>query len=170
MLPSEGGVLHDLGSQALDLSLLLHGDYPDNLNACKISEELWQIELQFRFGSSSKINVSYAQRNRESLSVKGEDGSLYINNPNCCLHINNRPGPFADFVTLGFRALLRSRSMLRFTVAQSLQKFFQAVKNSEPFYPGFKESLNVTRLINAALKSAESNAGSNSGINSGIYI
>lgn len=158
---TEGGVLHDLGSQVLDLVLLTFGQQPDEILARRSGDGMLnqRVDLTLRFAEGLDVDcrLAYGTRNRESVTIEGEKATLQMRDPNflCWLeHDPSLPGRFArsvaDFAALGYRGLFRSRSMLRYSISASLEAFFENLATSRPFHPGLWDGLQVTRCIAAA--------------------
>jgi predicted dehydrogenase len=59
----------------------------------------------------------------------------------------------ADFATLGYRGLVRSQSMLRYSVQAALESFVRTLGSTRPFQPGFEDALRVARWASAAARS-----------------
>ena len=90
MSPSEGGVLHDLGSQAIDVVCQIVGDAPlDIFGGCTIQPSGHeQLELrEFANGVRARCQLGYGVRNCESLIVVGSDRSIILREPNMAPHV-----------------------------------------------------------------------------------
>ena len=162
---SEGGVLHDLGSHAIDLALELIREEPEGVTAevCKgdSAEDRLQLRLSFPSGSSASCDIAYGVRTREWLNVDGPEKTARLADPNMALHIG-RPGAARpqlltwsiDAISLGYRACRRSRSMARASIGTALAAFAHAVRTNTAFVPGFGDGLRNVRWLAAACRSA----------------
>jgi predicted dehydrogenase len=162
---AEGGVLHDLGSHAIDLALELIGEEPDAVMAeiCKAdsTDDRVQLRLSFPSGSSASCDVAYGARTREWLVVHGPDKTARLADPNMALHIGRSDAarhPLVtwgiDAISLGYRACWRSRSMARASIRAALAAFVHAVRTNTAFVPGFVDGLRNVRWMAAACRSA----------------
>jgi len=162
---NDGGILHDLGSHAIDLAADVVGERPERVSAATRSER-WpgdhlQLDLLFADGSRAICDLAYETRTFERLSVEGPRGRLRLADPNMALHFDpdGRRGPglaasCADAGVFLYRALRRGRSMARFSIASALQAFVRAVAAGEPLSPGFDEAVENVRWLEAAARSA----------------
>ncbi len=161
----EGGILHDLGSHAIDLAANLLGEEPDRVTARTRSnrwpEDHLLLDLAFADGSAVRCDLAYAHRTVERLSVRGPRGSLRLADPNMAIHFerNGARGPrlrarCLDAAVFGYRALWRGRSMARFSIRSALAAFVHAVAAGEPLSPGFEEAVRNVRWLEAAARSA----------------
>lgn len=161
---SDGGILHDLGSHAIDLAADILGEEPLTVGAT-LSAERWQddhlrLELSFPDGSTAVNDLVYETRTFERLSVHGPQGRLELADPNMALHFvpaGGRRGLGAIVVDAGvflYRALRRDRTMSRSTVAAALAAFLRALADGEPFSPGFDEAVRNVEWLEAAARSA----------------
>jgi predicted dehydrogenase len=161
----EGGVLYDLGSQAIDLVRWLTGMEPQNVSASSESRQ-WEndhvlVELGFEGGLRARCDLAYSERAFERVTVEGRRGSMRLLDPNMAIHWggrgegNKRRSPLGcarDLATLCYRGLRRSRSMVRYTVAAALVAFTDSIRRGVPFSPGFEDAAaNATWLDAAAL-------------------
>jgi predicted dehydrogenase len=157
----EGGALYDLGSQMLDLVFVTFGRQPDEILARRSGsgglDERVEVTLHFAGGLVVDCDLAYGRRTIESVSITGERGSLQLRNPNFMPWVERRPSvpgrlarSVADFATLGYRGLLRSRSMLRYSVHAALESFMCTLGSKQPFRPGFEDTLRVARWTRAA--------------------
>ena len=160
----EGGVLHDLGSQMLDLALVTFPRRPVEVAARRSGtrggDERVDLTLFFDDGLRVDCDLAYARRTRESVTIRGERGVLELLDPNQRVWLRRDPTPLgrlasscADFASLAYRGLFRSRSMLRFSVRASLGHFFDALRSGDRFVPGFEDALRVARCTAAAEQS-----------------
>lgn len=155
--PGEGGALHDLGSQILDLAVMIIGEAPQHVRAARATTargECYQIELDFPGGAIAQCEFGYAERGEESVCVRGEQGVLSLDNPNFAVHPLHGRSKLArlgrrgvDLATLGYRGLYRSRSMLRYSVREALMNFLHALNRGARFSPGFEDALRVARWL-----------------------
>jgi len=164
ILAGEGGALYDLGSQILDLVLITFGQKPDEIVAKRSGNGPHQerIDLALRFPDGLVVDcmLAYGASNRESVMIEGENATLQLRDPNFLTWIEHNPSipgrllrSAADFTTLGYRGIFRSRSMLRYSVEASLKAFFDSLRASRPFSPGFKDALLVAKYTSAAATS-----------------
>lgn len=161
----EGGILHDLGSHAIDLAADLLGEEPNGVTA-EARSDRWpqdylRLDLAFADGSAVRCDLAYADRTVERLSVRGPRGSLRLADPNMAIHFerNGARGPrlaarCLDAAVFGYRALRRGRSMARFSIRSALAAFVHAVAAGEPHSPGFEEAVWNLRWLEAAARSA----------------
>jgi predicted dehydrogenase len=157
----EGGVLHDLGSQAIDLACAIGGTEPQAIVAETASrrwpdDQLW-LRLTFPDGSVVRCDLGYGERTYERLTVRGSAGSARLNDPNMALaretdgwlHARSR-----DVATFAYRVLRRDRSFARASIAAALAAFMDAVRSGDGFSPGFDDAMRNARLVAAAASSA----------------
>jgi predicted dehydrogenase len=153
---AEGGVLHDLGSQAVDLVCQIANCDPQRISA-SIASKRWeadcvQLEMEFRGGISARCDLSYGTPNRESLTVNGSTSSVVLHDPNMAPHVT-RPNRLSlaarvtDYAWLGYRALFPSHRMLRYTIAQALGAFVETIRTTRPFHPGYSDARANLRLL-----------------------
>ncbi len=141
--PREGGVLADLGSQMADLAHFVLGDLTGALRG-ELGQDRAAVEVERADGASIGIEVAYAGRALESIELEGSEGTLQIQNPNLAIHHGKNGGPGAplrllrDAIALAPRALQRSRTMTRFTIAASLGAFLRG--ESPPERVGYPEA------------------------------
>ena len=163
--PGEGGALHDLGSQILDLAAMILGETPRHLRAAKAGtsrDQTYRVELDFGSGAVAQCVFGYSGRAQESVRVKGERGVLLLDNPNFAVHhlqdasARARVGQRGrDFATLAYRGLFRGQSMLRYSVRAALLCFLQAVTSGARFSPGIEDALRVARWLVIAEEALE---------------
>lgn len=160
----EGGALYDLGSQMLDLVFLTFGRQPDAILARRRGsgglDERVEVSLRFAGGPVVECDLAYGPRTIESVHIEGEHGRLQLRNPNFPAWVERRPsmhGRLArsavDLATLGYRGLVRSQSMLRYSVSAALESFVDTLGSTRPFQPGFEDALRVARWAGAAARS-----------------
>jgi predicted dehydrogenase len=71
--------------------------------------------------------------------------------------VRRRPSLAASCADAGvflYRALRRSRSMARFSIASALKSFVRAVAAGGPLSPGFDEAVENVRWLEAAARSS----------------
>jgi predicted dehydrogenase len=162
--PGEGGVLYDLGGHMLDLAATLLAEAPAEISARRSGDparEQYDLDLLFPSGATARCEVAYSRRAEESVRIDGEHGSVYLANPNCRVHVIRPPrvapsiaARCTDVAALATRALIRGRSMLRYSTAAALESFVRTVEQGGRFSPGFDEALRVARWLAAAECSA----------------
>ncbi|MGC2182028.1 MAG: Gfo/Idh/MocA family oxidoreductase [Terriglobales bacterium] len=162
---AEGGVLHDLGSQAVDLVCQIADCDPSGISASFTSRR-WEadcvrLELEFPGGISARCDLSYGAPNRESLTVHGSTASILLHEPNMTPHTTkrNRLSPamrIEDYAWLGYRALFPRHRMLRSTIAEALRAFAETIRTGHQFRPGYSDACANLRLL--ALASGVSGA------------
>jgi predicted dehydrogenase len=118
------------------------------------------VTLRFAGGLLVDCDLAYGRRTIECVSITGERGTLQLRNPNVPAWVLKRPstpGRLArlavDSATLGFRGLVRSRSMLRYSVHAALESFVGTLGSTRPFQPGFADALRVAHWTSAAARS-----------------
>jgi len=163
----DGGVLHDLGSQALAFVPWLLGAAPRTVETT-ISSERWPedhatLRLGFADGSVAVCNLAYDTRTYERLSVTGTRGRVRLEDPNMALHCDRlgareRRGRLRDLAVYGYRGLRRSHSMARYSIHAALAAFVDAVRRREPFVPGWDAAVANMRALDAANRSARTHA------------
>ncbi|MGH7922973.1 MAG: Gfo/Idh/MocA family protein [Candidatus Binatus sp.] len=163
--PGEGGALYDLGSSQLDLIEFVFGRAIAAVNA-RISEiessgRRVLLRVLLNGGVRARCELGYSARNRESVSIVGAKASVYLENPNAALHVAARGTRkflaekwLRDSIAFGTRAVLRERSMLRYTIRASLAEFIDALSAGRGFSPGFDAAARNSVCLDAALKSA----------------
>ncbi len=162
---AEGGLLHDLGTHAIDVVCRVAGYAPKSLQAAYGNREPLHeracIRLQYSGGTVAVCNLAYTRAACETLVVTGTAGSLLLENPNMtvrCLRGNVRDGwkeRMFSLVALGYRGVRRSRSMLRYSIAQALAGFVTSVRDRTPFEPSLADAVANLRILAAAAKSAD---------------
>ncbi|MBV9086843.1 MAG: Gfo/Idh/MocA family oxidoreductase, partial [Acidobacteriaceae bacterium] len=118
----DGGVLHDLGTQAVDVVCQITGQEPVSISATQTRDasHFEQITLEMKFADSvqGRCFLGYGPANRESLIVTGTDKTMVLREPNMMPHIVNRSGSlrahhyFADYTALGYRFVAARQRML----------------------------------------------------------
>jgi predicted dehydrogenase len=152
----EGGVLHDLGSQAVDLICQIANCEPQQISA-SLASQRWEsdcvhVEMEFPGGIHAHCDLAYGQQNRESLSVTGSTASILLREPNMTPHVtkNSRVSAAAhleDYAWLGYRFLFPNRRMLRHTITQALNVFVESLRTDCHFQPGYAEARANLRLL-----------------------
>jgi predicted dehydrogenase len=168
LLAGEGGVLYDLGSQAIDLARWLTGQEPQQVSASsrthRWSDDHVLIELGFEGGLQARCDLAYSERAFERVVVEGQCGTLCIRDPNMAIHSSGlqagHPGhrltsTVRDLATLCYRGLRRSHSMMRFSVAAAVAAFVDSIRRGAPFSPGFEDAAADTAWLDAAARSIE---------------
>jgi predicted dehydrogenase len=164
--PREGGVLYDLGSQAIDLAHWIAGREPSQVLASTESRRWDQdhvfLQLRFQGGLQAECQLAYSQPGIERLVVTGSDGEFRLENPNMAIHCRRprQAGPRLssrgrDLLVLGYRGLRRSRSMMRYSVASVLAAFTQSLRHGLPFSPGFDDAVANASWLDAAALAIE---------------
>jgi len=162
--PAEGGVLHDLGSHALDLACWMLGA-PRELRAETSADDpsgrRFRLELLFADGSRAALDVAHGRRTAERLRARGPRGRLWLDDPNRALHFEPRGESRSRTIALALdavvfvgRALRRSTSGGRASIEAALARFVAGVRSGGPFAPGAAEGLRNVELVAAALRSA----------------
>jgi predicted dehydrogenase len=158
--PREGGVLADLGTQMADLASFVTGDLSGPLRG-QVGPEEAVLEVLRADGASISIDVAYRPRATESIVLEGSQGVLQLQNPNFSIHHGKDIAPpgllgrLRDAAAVMPRALLRSRSMTRYTIAASLGTFLRGEVRRERV--GYAEACaHVAFLDRAASLQAQS--------------
>jgi predicted dehydrogenase len=162
--PEEGGILHDLGGHAIDLAADVLGEELESVTAVASSPERdgdsLRLDLVFTDGSAAHCRLGYSASTCERLSVRGPRGRLSLRDPNMAIHLQRKGAPapgitarFQDTAVFAYRALLRDRTMTRFTIRKALDSFVRALATGEPFSPGFDEAVRNVRWLDAAARS-----------------
>jgi predicted dehydrogenase len=141
--PREGGVLADLGSQMADLAHHWLGALDGALRG-SLRPDRAAITLARADGVEVDFDLAYGPRAAEAIALEGDEGTLEIRNPNLAIHYvkpGGRPGvvgALRDAFAVAPRALVRSRSMTRFTIGASLGAFLSG--EARPERVGFGEA------------------------------
>ena len=163
---SEGGVLYDLGSQAIDLARWLTDRAPRQVSASSASHQ-WEndhvfVELEFEGGIRARCDLAYTERGRERVTINGRHGDIRLHDPNMAVHVGRAglTGHSAwargsDLAVLCYRGLRRSHSMMRFSVAAALAAFAKSIAGSRPFSPGFEDAAANAVCLDAAALALE---------------
>lgn len=160
----EGGVLYDLGSSQLDLIQYVLGEKIVTLQTHMESRRSPndQVHLVAELKGSLRVHceLGYATRNRESVAIVGTKASVWLDNPNARVNVQERGSrsPLSDWLgdalAIGYRGLRRERSMLRYTVRASLAEFLRALSLGQPFSPSFDDAIENAICLEAAMGSA----------------
>jgi predicted dehydrogenase len=161
MSEAEGGALEDLGSQMVDLAVLLLREEPVKARA---EADLRRARLQMETprGIVVECDLAYGKANRERTVIHGTRGRLILENPNCSVHREPAPvsekleGLVRDGLVFGHRALVRDKSMLRHTIRKALEAFFEAARSGALFQPGLEDGVRVARVLEKACEGANS--------------
>ena len=159
--PHQGGALYDLGSHTLDLVFMTFPERPMEILAKRSGAGTphERIELELGFGSDLVVrcDLAYGRRNREKVSIRGDLGTLRLENPNgrpWMDRAGSRLGRWSsagvDLALLGYRGAFRSQSMLRFSVRAALQSFVSVLIHGGAFRPDFADAHRVARWTAAA--------------------
>jgi predicted dehydrogenase len=160
----EGGVLYDLGSHVLDLAAFMFCESPSTLAALRRAppgtREAVDLRLEFASGLVAECRLAYAKKNRESVWIRGAAGALRLDDPNFLVWGERRAGlgPLTapcNLAALAWRAVFRSRSMLRYSIARALAQFVTCMQSRTEFHPGFAEAYRVARWLRTAAASLE---------------
>jgi predicted dehydrogenase len=164
LAPEEGGILHDLGSHAIDLAADLLGEQPESVAATLSSRE-WEgdglrLDLVFADGSAFHGFVGYETSTCERLTVRGPRGRLILRNPNMAIHLQRKGerGPriaarCRDLALFAYRGVRRDRTMTRYSICRALASFVRSLETGGPFSPGFDEAVGNVRWLEAAERS-----------------
>ncbi len=161
---ADGGVLHDLGSQALALVAWLAGTDPIGVETTLASRR-WpddhaMLRLRFADGGEATCDLAYESRTYERVSISGTAGRLRLDDPNMALHVEPlRRGRWRgrprDLAVFAYRALRRSHSMARYSIHAALAAFVANVRARGPFVPGWDAAVRNVRAIEIAVRAAE---------------
>lgn len=147
----EGGVLYDLGSQALDVACTIAGAEPATI-AGRGTSRRWtcdhlRLEGELTTGARVVCDLAYAARTCERMAVVGSTATARLADPNMRVHLVRRDDATAraarraaDVATLAYFALRRDRSMARATIATALETFVAGVASGAAFTPGFADA------------------------------
>jgi myo-inositol 2-dehydrogenase/D-chiro-inositol 1-dehydrogenase len=159
----DGGLLHDLGSQALALVPWLLDAQPVTVEATFTSHR-WPddhaaLRLTFANGAVTTCDLAYETRTFERATITGTEGCLRLEDPNMALHLDParggpRRGRLRDLAVLGYRALRPSHSMMRFSVHAALDAFVAATRQQTPLAPGWDVAARNVRALEAAVRAA----------------
>jgi predicted dehydrogenase len=164
----EGGALYDLGSSQFDLIQYLLRQKIVRIRA-EARSARWRndqimINAQLESGVAVSCELSHAERNRERIVIIGDIASARIDDPNCAVHVETHHswkdrvvGLAQDAIALGPKALMRRRSMLRYTIRSSLAEFFGALAARRAFSPNFDDAVENIACLEAATVSISEN-------------
>ena len=159
--PSEGGALYDLGSQVLDLIYFVFDKEPIRIQTECPSANQITLAVELPDGLTVRAHVGYDHHNRESIFLRGSKGGIRIHNPNMTIHLLKKDQSAAtlpsveDWMMLGYRALRRERSMLRYTIQASLSSFIEAIRARKRFTPGFEDAIRNALWLETAHQSLQ---------------
>jgi predicted dehydrogenase len=157
LAPDEGGVLHDLGSQGIDVAMGLVGAEPRTIDA-ETRSSRWpddhvRLRLEFPDGSVVRCDLAYAGRTRERLAVRGPAGRVRLDDPNLAVHADRESVLAArgrDLATLASRAVAPARAFGRASIRAALAHFVDALRGDAPFAPGIDDGIRNARWVAAA--------------------
>jgi predicted dehydrogenase len=163
---TEGGILYDLGSQAIDLARWIVGSEPREVSARSESHgsdsDATQVRLGFEGGLQVLCHLAYTKAAAERVVISGRQGEIRLLNPNMTVHVARRGvnrlsswGHARDLMVLGYRGFRRSQSMMRYSVAAALAAFSGSILRGEPLSPGFEDALANTMWLEAAAQDME---------------
>jgi len=165
LAPDEGGLLHDLGSHAVDFASWMLDDTPREVVAVPATER-WpddrlQLTLRFPGGATAKADLAYSTRTRERFAVSGPSARLWMNEPNMGLHVRHaghRPRRLTahalDAATFAYRALRPPERVGRASVRGALAAFVHGMRTGRSFEPGMRAGLRNVHCIAAATEAA----------------
>lgn len=160
----EGGLVHDLGSHAIDLASWMTGEAPSEIAAVATTRR-WpndqlRLTLTFPSGATARADLAYGSRTRERIAARGPAGRLWQDEPNMALHVRAKDAPpshlparMHDVALLAVRGLWRARSFGRASIAAALAAFLDAVRRGEPFAPGAADGIRNAHEVAAAVRS-----------------
>ena len=162
---TEGGVLYDLGSQAVDLARWIVGSEPRNVSASSINElrgDHVMVDLEFEGGVRAHCDLAYTEPAGERVAIKGRHGEILLSDPNMAvrlrkLHQSDRTifSYARDLAVFGYRGLRRSHSMMRYSVAAALAAFTESIRRDLPFCPGYEDATANATWLDAAARAME---------------
>jgi predicted dehydrogenase len=163
----EGGVLYDLGSQAVDLARWMIGGEPRKVSAMSTRHEREYehllLDLEFEGGVRARCDLAYTERAGERVAVIGREGTLELLNPNMAVSLRNSgqaehslSAGVRDLAVFCYRGFRRSHSMMRYTVGAALDAFAESILRRTPFSPGFQDAAANAILLDAAASALES--------------
>jgi len=162
--PREGGVLYDLGSQALDLVSYVFDADPSSIEA-ETSSRKWEADhVRLHLGLPGGLDVccdlAYGDRTCERVKIRGREGQLRLDDPNMTVHLqrgsSRPPWPIdrgKDLLVLGYRGIRRASSMARYSIRAAINVFLGAVRRGEVFSPGFDDAVKNSTWLEAASRS-----------------
>jgi scyllo-inositol 2-dehydrogenase (NADP+) len=156
LAPGEGGVLHDLGSQAIDLALDLLGGEPVAV-AAEARTRRWagdrlHLRLASADGSVVRSDLAYGERTREQLVVRGPRGVVRLADPNMAVHrgAGGIGARCQDAAAFAYRALRPGHAFARASIRAALDRFVRATRGEATFVPGFEDGRRNARWVAAA--------------------
>jgi len=160
----EGGVLYDLGSHVFDLIWTLLGEAPVWITAAMSRQQggVYAMQLRLDFANAVTVHATLAYQKwpRERIIVYGSQGRLHLHDPNMTMHLIRQPSlrqrllAFCrDGTMLGYRALRRDHSLLRYTIRAAIASFIASLRQNEAFSPGFAEAVQNSLWLEAAFQS-----------------
>jgi predicted dehydrogenase len=161
--PDDGGLLHDLGSQALAFVPWLLGAEPVSVEVTLAShrwpDDHLTLRLRFPDGAGATCDLAYESRTFERVAIAGSTGRIRLEDPNMAVHLEpssdgRRRGQLRDLAVLGYRALRRSHSMARYSIHAALAAFVEATRGQRPFVPGWEAAVRNVRALEAAILAA----------------
>ena len=153
---AEGGVLHDLGSQAVDVVCQIAGSEPTNISsAAGQSSGFEQVELQMQFasGANARCELGYGPANRENLVIVGSNARMVLREPNMAPHLLMKGERLraihylTDYAALGYRFFAVRQRLLYYTMSKALNHFVDAVRTGKTLRPGYSEGVANLRLL-----------------------
>jgi len=145
----EGGVLHDLGSQAVDLVCQIANGEPHQISA-SFESKRWEsdhvhLQMEFAQGIQARCDLAYDQQNCEALGVTGTAASIVLREANMTPHVTKTgrvsvAARLSDYACLGYRFVFPARRLLRYTITQALSVFVESLRLGRPFQPGYSEA------------------------------
>jgi predicted dehydrogenase len=154
----EGGLLQDLGSQALDLATFLMDQEPVRVRTrfCHGSGHDARASLKVGFpdGSSALCSIAYGLHPIERITAETKTDSFTIFHPMAGLRANapnffSPTGLSSDFLALAHHTLSRRFSMVGATVHSALQHFFSCVRAGTKPQPDWSVAVQNARALEA---------------------
>lgn len=158
----EGGLLQDLGSQALDLATFLLGQEPVRVRTRfrhrSGHDARASVQLDFPAGSSALCLIAYREKAMEAITAQRNDDSFSIRHPMLGLRENamnflSPAGLAADFLAGARHTVQRRFSMIGATVSSALQHFFWSLRAGTKPDPGWSVAVQSARVLEAAWRS-----------------
>jgi predicted dehydrogenase len=164
----EGGVLHDLGSHAVDFAAVTFGTAVAAITGTRRgdawNDERIALRLDYPGGLTVDCDLGYGGRMRESLAIDGDGGVIRLDEPNFRPWRYRRAPALAPLWELPVNTALwgwrkaRRQVMLRGSVAAALHEFLDALRVGRPFAPGFVEAMTVATWLRAAQQAIDAGA------------
>jgi predicted dehydrogenase len=161
--PDDGGVVHDLASQALAFVPWLLGAEPVSVEATLAShrwpDDHLTLRLGFADGARATCDLAYEARTFERVAITGTTGRVRLEDPNMALHLEPAShrrgrGRLRDLAVFGYRGLRRSHSMARYSIHAALAAFVEATRHQRPPVPGWDAAVQNVRALEAAMLAA----------------